>query len=149
MIRTTLPLVAALVLLASCASAPEPTGPLADAALARARWEAGRPGDYEFDTQRHCFCVTEAVLPVTVAVRGGRIASVRSRADGTPLPVDGGPGWYTIEDLFGMIEQAARAGRSRLEVTYHPAGYPAEVTIGELAADAGVRYTVSAVRPLD
>jgi hypothetical protein len=135
------------LLAVGCSTAPEPAEPLTSVSAARVRWSDGAPANYRFDFQRHCFCVTEAVQPVTVEVRGGEIVSVVSRDGGQPAPAAPNIEWYTIEDLFRLIEEAEAAGQE-VEVEYAPDGYPARIVIGSLAADAGVEYQVENVSPL-
>ena len=103
--------------------------------------------DYRFDFDRQCFCVPAAVEPVTVDVRDGRITRVVSRGTGQPVEPAENIIWYTIEELFGLIEQAEAEGTT-VSVQYDERGYPALITIGNLAADAGVEYRITEVTPL-
>jgi hypothetical protein len=130
-----------------CSTSPEPVEPVATVSAARARWADGSPANYRFDFQRHCFCVVEAVQPVTVEVRGGEIVSVVSRDGGQPVPDALNIEWYSIEDLFRLIDEAETGGQE-VEVEYAPEGYPTRIVIGSLAADAGVEYQVGNVAPL-
>src|SRR5690606_42141242 len=77
--------IACLVLAVGCSTSPESAAPITSVSAARARWAEGGPGDYRFDFHRQCFCLPEAVQPVTVEVRGDTIASVLARATGQPV----------------------------------------------------------------
>jgi hypothetical protein len=137
-----------LLSLAGCAGVSQPADPLHEVRSARATWAAQELRDYRFDFDRQCFCVREAVEPVTIEVRGGGVHEVRSRRTGEVMPHSEAVPWYTIEQLFGQIEEAQAAGIQSVRVEYHPLGYPSEIEIGSLAADAGVHYTVKNVEPL-
>jgi hypothetical protein len=138
---------ALLLTLAGCAERQPPADPPAGTAQARAAWEARQVRDYRFDFERQCFCVREAVEPVTVEVRSGSVHQVRSRATGEVMPHNEAIPWYTIDELLRQVEEAEREGQE-VRVEYHPDGYPVEIEIGSLAADAGVRYLVSNMGPL-
>jgi hypothetical protein len=117
----------------------------ADVAAQRRRWEAQKLDDYRFRFARTCFCYE--IGQVIVEVRNDRVVAVRDARTGAPLSTEQAHGIPTIEKLFDEIAEAKRDG-TYLEVTYHPSrGYPQEATIGTLANDAGVRYSVSDVQP--
>jgi hypothetical protein len=134
--------------LPGCAGTNQPADPIHEVGSARATWAAQELRDYRFDFDRQCFCVREAVEPVTVEVRDGAVHEVRSRRTGEVMPSSDAVPWFTIERLFEQIEEAEAAGTQPVRVAYHPRGYPTEIEIGSLAADAGVHYTVSNVEPL-
>jgi hypothetical protein len=138
-----------LLVIAGCGAGDGPVNARVDTRGVLSQWRAHEWLDYRFDFDRHCFCVPEAVEPVTVEVRDGRVASVRSRRTGEELPRTASVPWYTIEDLFRLIRDAERAGTRPLVVRYHPQGYPTEIELGTLANDAGVRYSIENVVPLD
>jgi hypothetical protein len=143
-----LPLVMLLLVLAACAGANQPADPLQEVRSARAAWAAQGLRSYRFDFDRQCFCVREAVEPVTIEVRDGAVHEVRSRTTGAVMPVSDAVPWYTIGQLFGQIEEAQAAGTQPVRVEYHQRGYPTEIEIGSLAADAGVHYRVGNVEAL-
>jgi len=98
--------------------------------------------DYRYDFQRDCFCPREAVQPVTIEVRQGRVARVVTRPGGDVVTNTPYANWPTIEDLVQEIEEARRRGEKNLIVRYdEKLGYPTFIEIGTLANDAGVRYT--------
>jgi hypothetical protein len=98
--------------------------------------------DYRYDFQRLCFCVEEAVQPVTIEVRDGRVVRVVTRPGGKDVTNAEFVNWPTIEDLVDEIEEARARGEKNLVVRYdEKLGYPTFIEIGTLANDAGVRYT--------
>ena len=103
--------------------------------------------NYRYDFKQVCFCLQDQIQPVTIAVRDGKVVSVRSRETGADLTRRGN--WPTIDDLFDRIEAARRQGTKPLIVELdRELGYPTLVEIGTLANDAGVRYLSSNLRPL-
>jgi hypothetical protein len=146
--RRSLPAGILLLSLAGCAGASPPADPLHEVRSARAAWAAEELRDYRFDFDRQCFCVREAVEPVTIEVRDGHLHEVRSRSTGEVMPRSDAVPWYTIEQLFDHIAEAQAAGLQAVLVDYHPRGYPTVIEIGSLAADAGVHYNVRNLEPL-
>lgn len=118
---------------------------LEDVDSARAAWAEQGLRRYQFAFRKDCFCVREAVEPVTIEVRDGVVTAVRSRNTGAAMPKNDALQWPTIEQLFREIREARNAGQM-VRVEYHRSGYPVSIEIGSLAADAGVRYTVGNVR---
>lgn len=142
-------LIMAGLLVSGCGASDGPVNARLGSRGELSQWRAQDWTDYRFDFARHCFCVPEALEPVTIEVSGGRISAVRSRRTGEELPRTASAPWYTIEELFRLVRDAERAGVRPLRVRYHPLGYPAEIELGTLASDAGVRYSVENVVPLD
>lgn len=139
-----------LLLPLACSPAPDATEPGSPAAAALERWEAAGLQDYRFDFQQQCFCVPEQVQPVTIEVRGGRVARVTARETGQDITGVEGLHWFTVPDLFRVIDAARRDGVTPLDVRYDPdLGYPTSIEAGSLAADAGAVYSVSNLRPLE
>jgi hypothetical protein len=98
--------------------------------------------DYRYDFQRVCFCTPEAVQPVTIEVRDGRVARVVTRPRGEDVTNARFASWPTIEELVREIDDARARGEQNLVVRYdEKLGYPTFIEIGTLANDAGVRYT--------
>lgn len=135
------------LLLAGCAPSPRVSPPTTPNDSARAAWAALEIRDYRFDFERQCFCVREAVEPVTIDVRSGEIAAVRSRSTGDEILVSDMVQWHTVEELFRLIEEAEAEGQD-VRVEYDTLGYPRRIEIGSLAADAGVIYTISRLERL-
>ena len=136
---------ALLVLLAAAAACTRPEAPAAGPAqggATLARWEAQGLRSYRFDLDRHCFCVETAREPVTVTVRDGRVAEVRSRRTGATMQPTANLSWPTVSELLRQVDEARAAG-TEARVEFHASGYPTEVEIGSLAADAGIRYNLA------
>ncbi len=141
-------LLSALLALGGCAPItgsddPEPVS--GEWSEQRRKWEAQGLDDYRFTLARSCFCTEEATQPARVEVRDDRVVKVTSIRTGRELSRDLG---LTVEQLFERIAAADRDG-TFLEVAYHPErGYPAAATIGTLANDAGVAYSLSNLEPV-
>ncbi len=137
-----------LLVVSGCAGSQAPAEPPREVGSAAEVWAAQNIRNYRFDFDRQCFCVREAVEPVTIEVREGVITRVRSRNTGEAMPASDLVTWYTVEDLFEQIREAQAAGIEPIRVQYHEWGYPLEIEIGSLAADAGVHYRVRNLEPL-
>lgn len=124
------------ILLVGCSSAPVDT-----------HWTAAELRDYRFDFERSCFCPPEVVEPVRITVRRGAVREVRSRRTGRILRTSSIVPWFTLAELLEQVREAEAEG-TLTRVEHHPRGYPELVEIGDLAADAGVRYRVDRVEPL-
>lgn len=126
------------------ASASVEGGATLDDLRARQRqWAALGLASYDLDLAITCFCPEEFRRPVTVRVRNGLAAAVTARTPGAVRPAAEYP---TIDSLFSRaIAERARGGhvRGTFDRDY---GFPTFVEIGTLANDAGVGYTVAAVR---
>ncbi|HEX2080665.1 MAG TPA: DUF6174 domain-containing protein [Longimicrobium sp.] len=147
MIRRTGFLLFAAVLAACVPPAVSPGGGAGDAAAQRTVWERQQLDDYRFVLARECFCLGRG--PVVVIVRDGRIAELRDPQSGQPAAQDAIVDPMTVDELFARIAQA-QANGEHTEVEYHPAlGYPTVAEIGTLANDAGIRYHVTELAPLD
>jgi hypothetical protein len=146
------PAILLTVLLAAtigCSTGSTPVDAGIDSRSALSLWRSGGWTDYEYHFERVCFCTSEYVEPVLVEVRQGRIVAVTSTVDGEARSLTGPVPWYTVDDLFRLVQNARSSGRERLLVEYHPSGYPMMIEIGTLENDAGVRYLVGGVRRLD
>lgn len=136
--------------LSGCGENPLDVGEVRDLVVAEHRWAERGFGDYAFVTRRSCFCSPELLLQVEV--RGGQIASVRDVAADTLLSAELNSAWYTIEDLFRIIRQAATNDLvTDVAATFDPTlGYPvsAAISYDPNILDAGGSYEVTAVRPL-
>ena len=134
-----------LIVLAGCATAPA-SQPASNAP--ERQWAASGPADYRYDFEQQCFCLREQTQPVTVEVRGGRVTRVVARETGQEVARGEPLRWHTVPGLFQLATEA-RGNGSEPRVTYDPRlGYPTRIEIGSLAADAGVIYIASNLRPL-
>lgn len=113
-------------------------------AASLAKWQEQRPEAFRYVVERHCFCPELYVEPFVAIEDGGQRrvefpiaveAADGSMHDTPPEPV-------YIADVFSAIA-AALAESTPVEVRYDRQwGYPADVTIGSLAADAGYQYVI-------
>ena len=115
---------------------------------ARAQWRSLGIADYRFTFQRSCFCAPSLREPALVNVFRGDIVSVESAASGVPQD----PAfYYTVEQLFGIIEDAIDEDAARLSVTYDSAmGYPTSGFIdrSEQIADEEIGFEASRLEQL-
>jgi hypothetical protein len=147
MIRRTWFLLLALTLTACVPPAVSQGGGAGDAAAQRRVWARQQLDDYRFVLQRECFCLGRG--PVVVIVRDGRIAELRDPQTGQPAGENAIVDPMTVDELFDRILQAQASGEPT-DVEYHPTlGYPTVAEIGTLAADAGIRYHVTELAPLE
>lgn len=154
MIRRISLLALALTLSAACGTQdgvlvdPQPVqGVAGNLAEQRQRWERQGIDDYRVAFSRECFCVQPGTVQITV--RDGRITDVRQVANGQPVPSETLGEYLTVEALFDAIA-AAQAGNEYTSIRFHPTlGYPVEAELGTLANDAGVRYILSGLTPID
>jgi hypothetical protein len=113
----------------------------------RQRWERQGIDDYRVAFSRECFCAQPGTVQVTV--RDGRVTDVRQVANGQPVPRETLPEYLTVDALFDAIA-AAQSRNDYTSSRFHPTlGYPVEAEIGTLANDAGVRYILSGLVPID
>jgi hypothetical protein len=119
-----------------------------DGSAARLRWERQGIDDYRYVYRLVCFCPESQ--PVQVTVHDGQVTSAESAdpntriAEGEQMLVV-----LTVDEVFDEIEYAVENG-TRTDVEYHPQlGYPTSAEIGTLATDAGVRYLISDLVPLN
>jgi len=138
--------------LSGCGENPLDVGEVRDLVVAEHRWAERGFGDYAFITRQSCFCSRELLRQVEVEVRRGQVASIRDVAADTLLSANLHSAWYTIEDLFQIIRQAAGNDLvTDVAVTFDPTlGYPvsAAISYDPNILDAGSTYEVTAVRPL-
>ncbi|HEU0300563.1 MAG TPA: DUF6174 domain-containing protein [Longimicrobium sp.] len=133
--------------LAACVPPAVSGGGAGDAAAQQRVWARQQLDDYRFVFSRECFCLGRG--PVVVIVRDGRIAELRDPQSGQPAGQDAIVDPMTVDELFDRILQA-QAGGEHTDVEYHPTlGYPTVAEIGTLANDAGTRYHVTELAPLE
>ena len=129
---------AVLVSLAALAACSDLTGPGAELADARERWESRRMVQYEYRFQRSCFCIEEATRAAKVRVLTGVVTSAWYLSDGSPVPSENLRFYPTVDELFETIENAIERDADRLEVEYdRETGHPTRIDVDylEQAAD--------------
>ena len=112
----------------------------------RDTWSSRRPLSFRYVVKRSCFCLEEHIEPyVATEDHGDKTAEFRSYVQtrtGDVLTSPPAPVW--IEDLFGLVEQAA-SENDEIRVIYDPRfGYPSLVDInrGRQLEDANYRYEI-------
>jgi hypothetical protein len=132
---------AALAMLAASVASFAAEGPSAELALQRARWAAAGLTDYVYGYNKHCDCYRETPPETVVTVTGGIVTRVHHVHADSPREVPAREGsldlYWTIEDLFALIESAmARDAvvRARYDETL---GYPTAIYIDYDAALVG------------
>jgi hypothetical protein len=144
-----IPVLALACTLVAGACDDDPQGPdttSTQQASAKALWRVTRPSAYTFIASRTCECLTDAAGPVRIEVNGTTIVSVR-RVDNNAV-IDPAL-WFTIDDLFNLIDTELAQRPARLEAEYDETnGHPVYVAYGEREVDAGATIDVSAFAPL-
>ena len=118
---------ALLVVVSACSST---SGPAAEFAAARQRWNERGPTSYVVTVRRSCECLPEAAGPVAVTVRAGAVQSRVYTASGNAVSAQFQELFPTVDGLFALIESARRQKVHQLIVEYDDAmGYPVRVSI--------------------
>jgi hypothetical protein len=107
-------------------------------------WNRQNIKNYRYTVTNNCFCIPEFRGPSIVEVRNGVTVSITNAETGQPVNSDLFRPYSTVPRLFNLIRNAISSGEPELTVTYNPQlGYPTEINIGNLAADAGIFTTIS------
>lgn len=94
----------------------------------RARWEALALTSYAVHERVSCYCVF-GPDEVIVTVDGGEIVSVTHAETGQPVDTATARFYYTVDDLFDMLERAIREADS-LHASYDQTFFfPTEIAI--------------------
>jgi hypothetical protein len=116
----------------------------------RARWEAAGVSNYEYAYNKFCECHGDEPPETVVTVSNGAIVRVHHKhADsGREVPArEGSLGYYwTVEDLFSLLEKAASGDatvRARYDATL---GYPLQVYVDYQPALVGDEVDVRLTR---
>ena len=129
---------------------PTPGGRAEDLERARARWEAVGPAHYRTMVTRRCFCAPGSLGPVLVTVGPDGATRVHPET-GTPV-ADAEARWFpTVQEAFGLIEEALEEDAHRVDVRYDPAsGAPLDIYIDrrERVVDEEMRYELTPPEPL-
>ncbi|MBE9007286.1 hypothetical protein IQ259_19995 [Fortiea sp. LEGE XX443] len=107
-------------------------------------WNSQQIKNYRYTVTNSCFCIPELRGPAIVEVRNGNTTSIRNAKTGEPVNSELLRPYSTIPRLFNLIRNAISSREPELTVTYNPQlGYPTQINIGNLAADAGIFTTIS------
>jgi Family of unknown function (DUF6174) len=115
---------------------------------ARAQWRSQGILDYRYTFHRVCFCAPASLEPVVVTVGGGAVVEVDRVTDGAQLDPSF---YYTVEGLFGLLEEAIDGDAAELRVEYDAAlGYPRSAFIDRSAmiADEELGFEASNLQRL-
>jgi hypothetical protein len=111
------------------AAAAQPT----DLAAARNLWRRAAISDYEYGYRKYCACHPDSPPETVVTVRGGAIVGVRHRPVDSTNEVPARAGslqyYWTIDELFELIDSAKRRGAA-VQASYdRERGFPTEIHI--------------------
>ncbi len=125
--RAVLWLVAAACVALAAAAQPK------DLAAARNLWRRAALTDYEYGYRKYCACHPDSPPETIVTVRGGAVVDVRHRPVDSTNEVPARPGslqyYWTIDELFELIDSAQRRGAA-VRASYDPErGFPNEIHI--------------------
>lgn len=113
-------------------------------------WNSQGIDDYSFTLQRNCFCRGDALRPINIQVRDGKVTSATFADTGKPVPPELDFNKLTINDLFKEIGQAIKGKAAQVDVSYDKTyGFPTSIYIDQSRqiADEEVGYTISNFRP--
>jgi len=102
-------------------------------AEARTRWSLAAISQYEYGYNKYCDCHPETPPETFVSVDLNSVVDVRHKLVDSPRIVPADPGnfylYWTIEDLFSLVEAAADRD-AIVRVQFHPSlGYPTSIYI--------------------
>ena len=110
----------------------------------RQLWNQKKINNYRYKLSNNCFCIPDFRGPVIIEVRNGITKSITNAQTGKRVDPKLLQQYSTIPKLFTLIRNTINSGESELTVVYNPQlGYPTQINIGNLAADAGVFTTIS------
>ncbi len=116
----------------------------------RGLWSDENITEYTYTLQISCFCPPEITQPVVVRVSQDSILSVVSVASGEPVEGSLVGNFYTVEDLFDVVQDAIDGEAHELSVTYDAdLHYPTSIVIDydERAIDEELALTASQLKP--
>eukprot|EP00956_Cyclotella_meneghiniana_P007268 scaffold9913_cov36-Cyclotella_meneghiniana.AAC.7 len=113
-------------------------------------WEsfAGMPRNYDMTFERIGFFPDEYRGPFSMRVRDGKVQSATYATDGSAVDSDVLDSLYTVDDVFGFIQDALDEDYVQIEVTYdETTGYPKSYSqdISYWIADDEMTYLISDV----
>jgi hypothetical protein len=99
--------------------------------LRRNAWQALDIRDYDYTLQSSCFCPPDSLEPVVLSVRAGQITGAVHAATGEPVPpapTSGYDHYYTIDELFELLDRSLsrpwRVDRVEYDPVHH---YPRRI----------------------
>ncbi len=132
------------------AVAPPLAAQAPDLAVARARWAQAQVGAYEYGYNKFCECHGDTPPETLVTVVDGRVVGVRHQPVGSDrevVAVERNLQYYwTIEDLFALVESAL-ASEATVRVRFDERlGYPTSVYIDYSQSTIGDEIDVRLTR---
>ncbi|MCC5643668.1 DUF6174 domain-containing protein [Nostoc sp. CHAB 5824] len=110
----------------------------------RRLWNKQKISNYNYTLSNNCFCIPDFRGPLNIEVRNGITKSITNAQTGKPVDSELLRQYSTVPKLFNLIRNTINSGQSELTVVYNPKlGYPTQINIGNLAADAGIFTTIS------
>jgi hypothetical protein len=105
----------------------------AELAAGRSAWRAAKLVDYEYGYRKYCACHPDSPPETIVTVRGGEVVGVRHRPVDSANEVQAEARnlkyYWTIDELFELIDSAQRRG-AQVRASYDPKrGFPTEIHI--------------------
>lgn len=111
----------------------------------QAAWQKGhgKLGVYTYVIQYSCECAQSESGAVLVEVEKGRAIAARSVHTGKELPERRRDLFLrTIDDIFEELQAAAKKDIHKLDVIYHPSGYPLNISVDSSAAAKDDEYEI-------
>ncbi len=107
------------------------------------QWKRQNINSYRYTVNNSCYCIPDFRVRVIIQVTNGVTTSITSVATGQAVNPELFKSYSTIPHLFNVIREAIKNGQSELTVKYdRKLGYPTQINIGNLAADAGIFTTI-------
>jgi hypothetical protein len=121
-----------------------------DLSAARMRWRTAAISSYDFDLEKSCFCIQEALGPVTISVRNGQFAGIFSTDGGTAVDTMLFQEFLTMDRVFETTQRLLDSRPASFTASYDAAlGFPTTVAVdpNAQAVDDELTYQVLSLRP--
>jgi Family of unknown function (DUF6174) len=128
---------------------PDDPAPVRDLVAARARWNVNGPASYAVVARANCFCILGG-QDVRVVVQRGTIVSATVLSTGAAVPSHSIANYRTVEQLFDLIDDAARKKAYLIEASYDARfGHPTRFWIdySPQMADEEFGYEIVSLTP--
>lgn len=126
----------------------------AELARNQATWQKNNIRSYRYQLTVGCFCMMNATMPITVAVRDGAVVALTDANGVTVALDDPGAGFFmrytTIDGIYAELASTWFREADKLTITYDPTyGFPSEISADfiEMAADDELYLSVSEFTP--
>ncbi len=96
----------------------------------RDTWNAHNINAYSYTYRRSCECLPDSTRKVVITVSGNEISGITYADSGETVPESPQGFYQTVDDLFGMVEDAFYEKAHQISVTYDETyGYPTDIYI--------------------